>query len=38
MLIDEFFLGISITYDDILKLMNTGKMSFKSMIYFVNYI
>ncbi|CAK59153.1 unnamed protein product (macronuclear) [Paramecium tetraurelia] len=38
MFIDDLVLGVHITYDDVLKLNNDGKMNFKSMIYFINYL
>lgn len=38
MFIDELVLGVHISYEDVMKLNNEGKMNFKSMIYFVNYI
>ncbi|CAD8195279.1 unnamed protein product [Paramecium octaurelia] len=38
MFIDDLVLSVHITYDDVLKLNNDGKMNFKSMIYFINYL
>lgn len=38
MFIDDIVLGVHITFDDVIKLNNEDKVSFKSMIYFINYI